>query len=107
MSRVRRWHALIVVRSMPVQGMRQHQKAKHGADTPEHGDNFVCPYCNKGYRIKKSWPEHKPYCEQNPNHKGPYYCMVAGCPASDHPFTRVRNLNFHMSNMHGWKERWA
>ena len=86
---------------------RSNQKAKHGADAPEMDENFVCPYCHKGYRIKKSWAEHKPYCSQNPNFKGPYYCRVTGCPAADHPFTRMRNLNFHMSNMHGWKERRA
>ena len=89
------------------QGMKQHQKAKDGADAPEMDEGFVCPYCHRVYRIKKSWAEHKPYFSDNHNCKGPYYCRVAGCPAADHPFTRVRNLNFHLSNMHGWKERWA
>ena len=88
------------------QGLKQHQKAKHGADTPDEG-TYVCPYCAKQYRIRKSWAEHKPYCEANPNQKGPYFCRVAGCPAADHPFNYIRNLNFHMSNIHGWKEWWA
>ena len=89
------------------QGMKQHMKAKHGADIPEEGSYYICPYCNKGFSVKKTWVEHKPYCSDNPSKKGPYFFRVTGCPAADHPFTRMRNLNFHMSNMHGWKERWA
>ena len=57
--------------------------------------------------MKKSWAEHKPYCPDNPNCKGPFYCRVTDCPAADHPFTQMRNLNFHMSSMYGWKERQA
>ena len=86
------------------QGMKQHHKAKHGADIPEVDKHYICPYCQKGFRVKKTWVEHKPYCSNNPDKKGPYYCRVAGCPAADHPFTWMRNLNLHMSNMHGWKE---
>ena len=87
------------------QGLKQHQKALHGADAPDEG-TYVCPYAsNKEYHIKKSWAEHKPYCEANPNRKGPYFCRVSGCPAADHPFNQIRNLNFHLSNIHGWKER--
>ena len=89
------------------QGMKQYHRAKHGADAPELDEHYVCPFCRKFYRIKKSWAEHKPYCPQNPDHKGPYYCRVTGCSTADHPFSRMRNLNFHMSNIHGWKERWA
>ena len=66
------------------QGLKQHQKAKHGADTPDEG-TYVCPYCGKQYHIKKSWAEHKPYCEANPNRKGPYFCRVTGCPAAAPP----------------------
>ena len=89
------------------QGIKQHHKAKHGTDVPERDEHFICPYCHKEYSIKKSWAEHKPYCLENPNHKGPFYCRVSGCPAADHPFTQMRNLNFPMSNMHSWKERQA
>ena len=89
------------------QGMKQHHKAKHGADSPEVDECFICPYCDKGFMVRKTWVEHKPYCSENPNKKGPYYCRVAGCPVTDHPFTWMRNLNLHMSNMHGWKEGWA
>ena len=88
------------------QGLKQHQKAKHCAHAPDEG-TYVCLYCGKQYQIRKSWAEHKPYCEANPNWKGPYFCRVPGCPAADHPFNCVRNLNFHMSKIHGWKERWA
>ena len=75
------------------QWLKQHQKAKHDEGT------HVCLYCGKEYQIRKSWAEHKPYCQANPNRKGPYFCRVAGCPAADHPFSRMRNLNFHMSNI--------
>ena len=84
------------------QGLKQHQNAKHGADAPDEG-TYVCLYCANQYWIRKSWAEHKPYCEANPNWKGPYFCGVAGCPAADHPFNHMRNLNFHMLNIHGWK----
>ena len=84
--------------------MCQHHHAKHGADAAVPQGGFVCPFCGKAYQVKKTWQEHKPYCPDNPDRKGPYYCRVAGCPVADHPFTHVRNLNLHMSNMHGWKE---
>ena len=57
------------------QGLKQHQKAKDGADTPDEG-MYVCPYYAKEYHIRKSWAENKPYCEANPNRKGPFF---AGC----------------------------
>ena len=88
------------------QGLKQHQKAKNGADTPDEG-TYVCLYCGKEYWIRKSWAEHKPYCQANPNQKGPYFCRVAGCLGADHLFSHMRNLNFQMSNIHGGKERWA
>ena len=78
--------------------MCQHHCAKHGADAAVPQGGFVC---GKAFQVKKTWREHKPYCSDNPDRKGPYYCRVAGCPSADHPFTRVRNLNRHMSNMHG------
>ena len=88
-------------------GTCQHHKAKHGAEAPTQVQGgFVCPFCGKGYQIKKTCVEHKPYCPNSPNHKGPFYCRVAGCPSTDHPFTHMRNLNLHMSNLHGWKEWW-
>ena len=59
------------------QGMKQHMKAKHGADIPEEGGYYVYPYCNKGFRVKKTWVEHKPYYSDNPGKKGPYY--LEGC----------------------------
>ena len=87
------------------QEMHQHNKAKHGAEAAAQGQGgFICPFCGKGYQIKKTCVEHKPYCPNNPNCKGPFYCRVAGCPSTDHPFTHMRNLNLHMSNLHGWKE---
>ena len=86
------------------QGLKQHQKVKHGADASDES-TYVCPYCNKEYHIEKNWAEHKPYCEANPNWKGPYFCRVTGSPAADHPFNWICNLNCHMSNIHGWKER--
>ena len=89
------------------QGMKQHHKAKHGVEAPEPGVGYSCPFCQKVYRICKTWIEHKPYCVNNPDHKGPFFCRVPGCPSADHPFTRVRNLNLHMSNIHGWKEHHA
>ena len=85
--------------------MHQHHHAKHGADAAVPQGGYVCPFCGKAYQVKKTWWEHKPYCLDNPNRKGPYYCRVAGCPSAGHPFTHVRNLNLHMSNMHGWKEQ--
>ena len=90
------------------QGMHQHHQAKHDADaTAQVQGGFICPFCGKGYQIKKTWVEHKPYCPNNPNHKGPFYCRVAGCPSADHPFTCMRNLNLYMSNPNRWKEQWT
>ena len=87
------------------QGMHQNQKVKHGVDAPAQArGGYICPFCNKGYQIEKTWVEHKPYCANNPDCKGPYYCRVAGCPSANHPFTRMRNLNQHMANLHVWKE---
>ena len=40
------------------QGMKQHWKTKHGTGAPEMDENFVCSYCRKVYRIKKTWVEH-------------------------------------------------
>ena len=88
-----------------VASMQKHHQAKHGVDSVVPPGRFVCPFCNKSFQVKKTWGEHKPYCVDNPAHKGPYYCRVAGCLMADHGFTRVRNLNLHMSNIHGWKER--
>ena len=42
------------------QGLKQHQKAKHGADAPHEG-TYVCLYSAKQYWIRKIWAEHKPY----------------------------------------------
>ena len=39
--------------------------------------------------VVSSWAEHKPYCEANPNRKGPYFSRVPGCPAADHPFSHI------------------
>ena len=85
--------------------MHKHHKAQHGADYVVPPGGFVCPFCGKSFQVKKTWSEHKLYCAENPDRKGPYYCRVAGCPMADHPFTRMRNLNVHMSNIHSWKER--
>ena len=35
--------------------------------------------------MKKTWSEHKPYCADNPDKKGPYFCRVVGCVMADHP----------------------
>ena len=85
--------------------MRKHHHAKHGVDSVVPQGGFICPFCAKSFQVKKTWWEHKPYCSDNPDRKGPYYCRVAGCLSADHPFTRGQNLNLHMSNIHGWKER--
>ena len=89
------------------QGMRQHHRAKHGVDTPELDEGFKCLLCNRMYWIHKSMLEHRPVCVENPNHKGPFYCGVTRCPSAGHVFTQIKNLNSHLSNVHGWKERWA
>ena len=85
--------------------MCQHHNAKHGADAEVLQGGYVCLFCGKAYQFKKTGQEHKPYCPDNPNRKGPYYCRVAGCLSASHPFTHVGNLNLHMLNMHGWKEQ--
>ena len=87
------------------QSMHNHHKAQHGADSLVPPGGFKCPFCGKKYQIKKSWTEHKPYCVDNPNKKGPYFCRVAGCTSADHPFPMIQNLNYHMATIHGWKER--
>ena len=77
------------------QGMHQHHKAKHGAEAAAQVQGgFICPFCGKGYRIKKTWVEHKPYCPDNPNCKGPFYCRVAGCASagsSIHPYEELES----------------
>ena len=87
------------------QTMHKHHKAQHGADSIVPPGGFVCPFCAKVFQVKKTWTEHKPYCSANPDRKGPYYCRVVGCVMADHPFIRICNLNVHMWNAHGWKER--
>ena len=84
--------------------MHKHHKAQHGADSVVPPGGFVCPFCGKSFQVKKTWSKHKPYCAENPDRKGPYYCRVAGCPMADHPFTRMQNLNVHMSNIHGRRD---
>ena len=88
------------------QTMHKHHKAQHGADSVVPEGGFICPFCTKSFRVQKTWSEHKPYCNANPDKKGPYFCRVAGCLMSDHPFPHMRNLNVHMLNAHGWKEWW-
>ena len=42
------------------QGMHQHQRAKHGVEAPAQvRGGYICPFCGKGYQIKKTWVEHK------------------------------------------------
>ena len=89
------------------QTMHKHHKAQHGADSVVPPGGFICPFCSKAFQVKKTWSEHKPYCADNPDKKGPYFCRVVGCVMADHPFPRIRNLNVHMWNAHGWKERWV
>ena len=87
------------------QSMRKHHKAQHGADSVVPEGGFICPFCDKSFQVKKTWSEHKPYCANNPDRKGPYFCRVTGCTMADHPFPRICNLNCHMVAIHGWKER--
>ena len=62
------------------------------------------PHYTKAFKVKKSMKEHATTCSQNPTRKGPFFCQVEGCPSKDHPFSRIKNLNAHMSPCHGWKE---
>ena len=87
--------------------MKQHHRAKHGVDALEVDEAFKCPHCGKMYQIKKSMLEHRPVWVNNPNQKGPFYCRVAGSPSAGHAFTQMKNLNSHLSNVHGWTERQA
>ena len=89
-----------------LQILKQHHKAKHGAGAPEPGEAFFFPFCSKQYAVKKSMQEHAGVCEKNPNHKGPYFCWVAGCSKADHPFQKVKNLNQHLDWAYGWREHW-
>ena len=86
------------------QGLRQHTRAVHGPDRPALDEVFLCPHCAKAFKVKKSMREHVTTCSQNPARKGPFFCQVEGCPSKDHPFSRIKNLNAHMSSCHGWKE---
>ena len=87
------------------QGMRQHFKVTHGTGQPEVDETFTCPYCSKAFNVKKSMREHSFTCAANPNKRGPFFCRVAGCAKSEHPFVRIKNLNQHMALVHGWAER--
>ena len=49
------------------QSMRNHHRAKHGADSVVPEGGFVCPFCDKSFQVKKTWSEHKPYCANNPD----------------------------------------
>ena len=84
------------------QGMRQHFRVTHGAEAPERDESFLCPYCAKVFAVKKSMWEHSGVCTGNPSRKGPFYCRVLGCPSSEHPFSHMKNLNVHLSVVHGW-----
>ena len=84
--------------------LKQHKKVAHGTGAPEPDKAFSSPYCDKRYGVKKSMREHAGVCEKNPNHKGPYFCHVEGCPSASHPFQKMKNLNHHMDWVHGWRE---
>ena len=86
------------------QGMLQHHKVAHGMDWPEMDETFSCPFCNKNFNIRKSMWEHSNTCVSNPDKKRPFFCHVAGGPRADHPFSMMKNLNCHLSGVHGWVE---
>ena len=88
------------------QGMRQHHKVAHGVDRPGADETFPCPHC-QNYSIQKSMREHSYVWPSNPARKGPFFCRVPGCVKADHPFSWVKNLNAHLSGVHGWAERKA
>ena len=52
------------------QTMHKHHKAQHGADSVVPEGGFICPFCSKSFRVRKTWSEHKPYCSDNPDRKG-------------------------------------
>ena len=85
--------------------LKQHKKVAHGTGAPEPDEAFFCPHCDKRYGVKKSMREHAGVCKKNPNHKGPYFCYVEGCPSAGHPFQKMKNLNHHMDWVHGWREQ--
>ena len=84
--------------------MRQHFRVMHGAEAPEGDESFLCPHCAKVFAVKKSMREHSEVCTGNPDRKGPFYCRVLGCPSPEHPFSHMKNLNVHLSGVHGWAE---
>ena len=86
------------------QVMLQHHKVAHGMDQLEMDETFSCPFCNKNFNIRKSMWEHCNTCISNLDKKGPFFCHVAECPRADHPFSRMKNLNHHLSGVHGWAE---
>ena len=83
--------------------LKTHEKMCHRAAQPQPGQSFPCPYCGKAYLVKKSMREHVGTCAQNPSRRGPYFCRVEGGPKARHPFSRMKNLNSHLSGAHGWK----
>ena len=85
------------------QGLRQHTRAVHGLQRPAPNEVFLC-HGGKTFKVKKSMREHVTTCSQNPDKKGPFFCHVEGCPSKDHPFSRIKNLNAHMSSCHRGKE---
>ena len=89
------------------QGMKQHHKAKHGVDEPEMDGVFHTLIVGKCTRSRKVCWNTRPVCVDNPNRKGPFYCRVPGCPSAGHTFSWMKNLNSHLSNVHGWAERWV
>ena len=89
------------------QGMKQHFRVVHGPKAPEGDKSFLCPHCAKAFSVKKSMWEHSGMCAENPDRKGPFYCRVPGCPSAKHPFSHMKNLNAHLSGVHGWAECWA
>ena len=84
--------------------LKQHKKVAHGTGDLEPDEAFLYPYCDKRYGVKKSMREHAGVCEKNPNCKGPYFCHVEGCPSASHPCQKMKNLNHHMDQAHGWRE---
>ena len=84
--------------------LKQHKKVAHGTGAPEPDGAFFCPHCDKRYGVKKSMREHAGVCKKNPNHKGPYFCHVEGCPSAGHPFQKMKNLNHHMDWAHRWRD---
>lgn len=82
--------------------INRHQKKHRVAK----GKNKKCE-CGAKFTRVESNREHWTYCKKNPKRIGPFFCKVPDCRTAQKrkEFSRPKNLNAHMRNIHGFNPK--